>query len=86
MIFFAWAHTLVRSQVRAARHACSVGRDGSVGCRGRARVLCADGYKAVRSRDAVQGDPRKRPRALVLVDPPYQARPASPELAAELAP
>jgi 23S rRNA (adenine2030-N6)-methyltransferase len=53
---------------------------------GRARVLCADGYKAVRSRDAVQGDPRKRPRALVLVDPPYQARPASPELAAELAP
>ena len=51
---------------------------------GRARVLCADGYKAVRLRDGeaaagphktpwkTQKTPQKRPRALVLIDPPYQ--------------
>lgn len=50
----------------------------------RARVLCADGYKAVRLRDGeaaagphktpwkTQKTPQKRPRALVLIDPPYQ--------------
>ena len=52
---------------------------------GRARVLCADGYKAVRLRDRdgdaasppqkrpqKQPKPQPRPRALVLIDPPYQ--------------
>jgi 23S rRNA (adenine2030-N6)-methyltransferase len=52
---------------------------------GRARVLCADGYKAVRLRESdgdaasppqkrprKQPKPQARPRALVLIDPPYQ--------------